>query len=48
MYFLSDNLLVEAYIKAVTLEYNEDFIMILENEIQLRGINLEEVLNRSD
>ncbi|WP_138417937.1 sporulation histidine kinase inhibitor Sda [Aquibacillus sediminis] len=47
MYFLSDELLVEAFIKAITLGYNEDFIHLLEAEIKSRDISIIEVLNRS-
>ncbi|WP_186576348.1 sporulation histidine kinase inhibitor Sda [Aquibacillus kalidii] len=42
---LSDDLLVDVFIKAVTLGYDEDFIILLEEEIKSRGISLEQVLN---
>ncbi|MCT2534467.1 sporulation histidine kinase inhibitor Sda [Aquibacillus koreensis] len=45
MNFISDRLLVELYVKAVTLEYSDEIITHLEKEIKLREISLEEVLN---
>ncbi|MBM7572391.1 sporulation histidine kinase inhibitor Sda [Aquibacillus albus] len=47
MHYLSDELLVEAFMKAVVLNTDQDFIHLLENEIKRRGISLEEVLRGS-
>ncbi|MDC3418516.1 sporulation histidine kinase inhibitor Sda [Aquibacillus salsiterrae] len=44
MQYLSDKLLVEAYMKAVALKFDADFIKLLEDELLLRGFSLEDVL----
>ncbi|WP_407270815.1 sporulation histidine kinase inhibitor Sda [Radiobacillus sp. PE A8.2] len=44
MKFINDELLVEVFVKAITLEYNKDVIDLLENEIIERKIDVYEVL----
>jgi len=38
MEYLSDKLLLEAYKKAIELNLNDDFILLIEKEINRRGI----------
>ncbi|MRG86885.1 sporulation histidine kinase inhibitor Sda [Salinibacillus xinjiangensis] len=48
MYYLTNDLLIEVYQKAILLECEEDFIKLLEDEISKRGIRLEDWLKDRD
>ncbi|WP_100398274.1 sporulation histidine kinase inhibitor Sda [Bacillus sp. FJAT-44742] len=37
---LPDDLLVEAYLKAVSLRLNEDFIQLIESELERRSLHV--------
>ncbi|MBB6454629.1 developmental checkpoint coupling sporulation initiation to replication initiation [Salirhabdus euzebyi] len=40
---LSDNALINAYQKALQLNLEKDFIILLEKELKNRGVNLKEI-----
>ncbi|WP_430789148.1 sporulation histidine kinase inhibitor Sda [Virgibacillus flavescens] len=39
MKFLDNNLLIDAYQKAIELEFEMDFILLLKSELNFRGID---------